>query len=147
MRAAMRLRVSVMVMVCCGILAACTAGMSAQEKAVEQMGVKDADSWVGLVDSGQYAKSWEEAAPVFQAAVTADQWAATLKRVREPLGKVRTRIVQSATRTSKLPGVPDGDYVVILYETSFEHKETGQETVFLSRERDKEWRVAGYYIK
>ncbi|MDQ2834959.1 MAG: DUF4019 domain-containing protein [Acidobacteriota bacterium] len=120
---------------------------SATGQAVEQMGVKDADSWVALVDSAQYAKSWQEAAPVFQAAVTADQWGATLKRVREPLGKLRSRIVQSATRTSKLPGVPDGQYVVILYQTSFDHKEMAQETVFLSRDKDKPWRVAGYYIK
>jgi Protein of unknown function (DUF4019) len=114
---------------------------------VEQMGVQISDKWLDLIDSGDYAASWKVAAAVFQAAVTEEKWVSTMKAVREPLGKVRVRKLQSATYTTLLPGVAEGEYVVILYETSFEHKETAQETVIVSREKDKVWRVAGYYIK
>jgi hypothetical protein len=114
---------------------------------VEQMGVQISDKWLDLIDSGDYAASWKAAAAVFQAAVTEEKWVSTMKAVREPLGKVRVRKLQSATYTTLLPGVAEGEYVVILYETSFEHKETAQETVIVSREKDKVWRVAGYYIK
>jgi hypothetical protein len=63
------------------------------------------------------------------------------------MGKLESRKLQSASYTTLLPGVPSGEYVVILYETSFDHKPTSQETVIMSREKDKAWRVAGYYIK
>jgi Protein of unknown function (DUF4019) len=121
-------------------------GAQAQPTA-EQMASQVSDRWLDLVDSGDYATSWKAAAAVFQAAVTGEKWVSTMKAVRDPLGKLRVRKLQSATYTTLLPGVPDGDYVVILYETSFEHKQTAQETVIVSREKDKVWRVAGYYIK
>jgi hypothetical protein len=79
--------------------------------------------------------------------VTEEKWESVIKGVMEPMGKLRLRTLQSATYTTILPGAPDGEYVMILYESSFEHKQTAQETVIVSREKDKAWRVAGYYIK
>jgi hypothetical protein len=113
----------------------------------EQMAKEKSDLWLDLIDSSDYAASWKAVAAVFQAAVTEEKWASTMKAVREPMGKLQIRKLQSATYTALLPGVPDGDYVVILYETRFEHKQVAQETVIMSREKDKVWRVAGYYIK
>jgi hypothetical protein len=121
-------------------------GAQAQPTA-EQMASVVSEKWLGLVDSGDYAASWKMAAAVFQAAVTEEKWVSAMKTVRDPLGTLRVRKLQSATYTTLLPGVPDGDYVMILYETSFEHKQMAQETVIVSREKDKVWRVAGYYIK
>jgi hypothetical protein len=113
----------------------------------EQVAVEDAKGWLGLVDSGQYEESWKTAAEVFKASVTTATWTSAMKTTRDPLGKLQSRKLQSATYTAILPGVPDGNYVVILYETVFEHKATAQETVIMVLEKDKVWRVAGYYIK
>ncbi len=44
-------------------------------------------------------------------------------------------------------GAPDGEYVVIQFETSFEHKRSAIETVTPMMDRDGKWRVSGYYIK
>jgi len=117
------------------------------QQTAEQIAVREAESWLAMMDAGKYAESWKAAAAVMRGAVTMEKWESTMKNVRDPLGKLESRKLQSATYTTLLPGVPDGDYVVILYETSFEHKATAQETVIMSREKDKVWRVAGYYIK
>jgi hypothetical protein len=53
----------------------------------------------------------------------------------------------SATYTTQLPGAPDGEYVVLQYDTSFEHKKTAIETVTPVMDKDGKWRVSGYYIK
>jgi hypothetical protein len=45
-----------------------------------------------------------------------------LEATRTPLGKIISRTVKSAVYTTNLPGAPDGQYVVIQYESSFEHK-------------------------
>jgi hypothetical protein len=45
-----------------------------------------------------------------------------------------------------LPGAPEGEYVVIQYETQFEHKAGAIETVTPLREKDGSWRVSGYFI-
>ena len=63
------------------------------------------------------------------------------------MGKLISREVKSAVYESSLPGVPDGEYVVIQFETSFENKKSAIETVTPMLEKDGKWRVSGYYIK
>jgi hypothetical protein len=46
-----------------------------------------------------------------------------------------------------LPGAPDGESVVIQYDTQFEHKAHAVETVVPMRERDGSWKVSGYFVK
>jgi Ethanolamine utilization protein EutJ (predicted chaperonin) len=105
-----------------------------------------ATSWLALTDSGSYSQSWDQAAQVFKDAVTKEEWAQALSTVRARLGKVVSRKLKSATYTTSIPGEPDGQYVVIQYETSFENKATATETVTPTMEKDGQWRVSGYYI-
>jgi uncharacterized protein DUF4019 len=100
-----------------------------------------------VVDSGSYAQSWEEAASGFKAAVTRPQWEQAMRANRAPLGAVQSRKLASATYATQLPGAPDGEYVVIQYDTSFEHKKAAIETVTPTMDKDGKWRVSGYYIK
>jgi hypothetical protein len=51
------------------------------------------------------------------------------------------------TREHTLPGAPDGEYVVIQYQTAFQNKKSAIETVTPMLDKDGHWRVAGYYIK
>ena len=67
--------------------------------------------------------------------------------VHDLLGKVHSRTLKTATYTKSLPGAPDGEYVVIQYESSFEHKQSAIETVTPMLDTDGKWRVSGYFIK
>jgi len=109
--------------------------------------VKAAESWLALVDGGQYAESWKQAASLFRDKVTADQWSAAVRSAREPLGSIQTRKLVSAQFMRTLPGAPDGEYVVIRYETSFQKKASAVETVTPMKDKDGAWRVAGYFIQ
>ena len=51
----------------------------AQQKP-EQLAQQSATNWLALIDSGKYAKSWEEASSLFQAHVSRDQWQARSMR-------------------------------------------------------------------
>jgi hypothetical protein len=70
-----------------------------------------------------------------------------MQAVRKPLGKLVTRKVKTKTYRTSLPGAPDGEYVVIEFETSFENKKWAVETVTPMMDKDGKWRVSGYYIK
>jgi Protein of unknown function (DUF4019) len=113
----------------------------------ERVAIRSSEDWLVLVDSGRYPESWKNAAAAFRSVVTQEKWESAMKTTREPSGKLLTRRLDSAKYTTLLPGVPAGDYVVLLFESSFEHKAVAQETVIVSLEKDKVWRVAGYYIK
>lgn len=113
----------------------------------ETEAVKAAETWLALVDSGDYAKSWDTAAAYFKRAVTKEKWDEMLKGVRPPLGKVLSRKVKSKDYATSLPGAPDGEYVVIQFETSFENKSAAVETVTPMKDEDGKWRVSGYFIR
>ena len=67
--------------------------------------------------------------------------------IRKPLGKLVSRKVKSASYATSLPGEPDGHYVVIEFNTTFENKKSGIDTVTPKMDKDGMWRVSGYYIK
>ncbi len=117
------------------------------DRAAEEAAVTASQAWLALVDQGNYSGSWEEAAEYFRAAVTVEQWQRSMRAFREPLGRVVSRKLKSKHYTNTLPGAPDGEYVVIQYQTSFENKKSAIETITPMLDKDAKWRVSGYYIK
>lgn len=113
----------------------------------EELAQKSAEAWLALTDGGKYSESWDEAAQYFKNAVTKERWLEAMRTTRAPLGNVQTRKLQSATYTRTLPGAPDGEYVVIKYDTSFERKKSAVETITPMLDKDGKWRVSGYFIK
>jgi len=128
------------------ILAVSTGLLFAAAKPEEE-GQKSAEQWLALIDSGNYAESWNTAAGYFKAAISGQQWEQTLNAVRKPLGQIVTRKLKSATYAKSLPGAPDGEYVVLQFDTSFTNKKSAVETVTPMLDKDGLWRVSGYYIK
>lgn len=141
-----RIRPIAMTLLSALLVAAWSARMDAADSRVEAA-LEAAEAWLELVDQGDYQKSWEEAAEYFRQAVERDQWEKTMKAVRGPLGEVTTRELLEANYRSSLAGAPDGDYVVIRYETSFSKKADSLETITPMLDPDGFWRVSGYYIK
>jgi hypothetical protein len=106
-----------------------------------------ARDWLALIDAGNAAASWADAASIFRDVVSEDQWARALAAARGPLGPVRERTLQAAHPATELPGAPDGQYVVFEFHTQFEHKRAAVETVSPMRDHDGHWRVSGYYVR
>ena len=113
----------------------------------EDLAEKSALAWLSLVDAGNYEESWREAASFFRGAVSQEDWKKAMVGNRQPLGKMLSRKVKSRTYRESLPGAPDGKYVVLELDASFENKKTAVETVTPMREPDGTFRVSGYFIK
>jgi len=113
-----------------------------ETRAVEAM-----QTWLGLIDQGDYDTSWTSASRYLKGMVTAEQWLQAMKGARDPLGKVLSRTLKSAENKASLPGAPDGEYVVIMFETSFENKKNAIETLAAMKDNNGTWKPAGYYIQ
>jgi len=103
-----------------------------------------AAAWLALVDQGHYGLSWDEAAMQLMGK---SDWERVLKTRREPLGAVAARRIVETLATRSLPSLPDGDYVVLRYETVFDNRRIALETVTVLREEDGRWRVAAYTLE
>ena len=113
----------------------------------EKQAVAAAESWLALADDGKYGESWDTAAEYLKNAVTKDDFVKSLNAARRPLGKLKSREVKSKEYRTSLPGAPDGEYVVIQFKTSMENKKSAIETVTPMLDKDKKWKVSGYYIR
>ena len=112
----------------------------------EEAALAAARPWLALVDEKQYGASWQQAARQFRNAAPQEEWIQKSGSVREPMGAVQEREVRSAKYATSLPGAPDGEYVVVQFDTCFENKEHAVETVSCVKE-DGDWRATGYYIR
>lgn len=118
-----------------------------QQQDVVSNAVDAANRWLALADADDAAATWDQAAPSLRAAVPKAGWSGALKQVRQTFGAVKSRKVASSEFKRSLPGAPDGEYVVIQYDTQFEHKAHAVETVVPMRDQDGSWKVSGYFVK
>ncbi|CAM3798223.1 MULTISPECIES: DUF4019 domain-containing protein [Pseudoalteromonas] len=108
--------------------------------------IAPATSWLEVVDSGKYANSWQQAGVFFQENVPKALWVSKLEEVRAPLGKVQSRQGISRQELTAIPQLPDGEYVILEFQTDFENKADSIETVTLKKSAEQ-WQVIGYFIQ
>lgn len=115
-----------------------------------------AEKWLALVDASDFGESWNQTSSLFKSgvsdrslfkpAVSKQQWQSSLASVRPQLGRAVTHRLKLKQYAEQLPGEPEGEYVVLKYEPSFERMKLGTETVILVKDTDGIWRVSGYNI-
>ncbi|MCY2987054.1 MAG: DUF4019 domain-containing protein [Planctomycetota bacterium] len=113
----------------------------------EQKAVESAKAWLALVGQDKYGEAWDAAAELLKNAVSKEDFEKSLTAARKPLGKIKSRELKSKQYATSLPGAPDGEYVVIQFKTAFENKKAGVETITPMLDKDKKWRVSGYFIR
>jgi len=73
-------------------------------------------------------------------------WSTQVKSVRDDCGDLVSRKVVKVDPRKSLPGVPDGDYILLTYQSDFAEETQLTETLVLTLEKDH-WRAAGYFIR
>jgi hypothetical protein len=108
---------------------------------------RNALDWLALVDRGDPATSWQSASPLFRSVIDAARWRQAIEAIRSSMGTVVTRALASTSFHTEVPGLPDkGDYVLLVYRTTYTGSPSATERVTMSREADGVYRVAGYVI-
>lgn len=123
------------------------AAVHAQETDHSKAGVAAAQAWLELADAGKGTETWNAAGAAFRSAVSAEQWTGMLQGARGPLGDLKSRSLTNARYTRTLPGMPEGDYVVIQYGAAYANRQGMTETVVAARETDGSWKVVTYLIQ
>lgn len=133
-------------LLCLLLIAAIAPGAVRATDAKLRLADEVAGKWLALIDGRQYRTAWEQAASLFRAQIGIADWEAAVIAARRPLGNMLRRQLVSATFATTLPGAPQGEYVVLLFQTDFEHLQGATETVTPMLDGDR-WRVSGYYVR
>jgi hypothetical protein len=121
---------------------------AAEDKAAQnQPAVAAAEAWLALVDQGKYDESWTNSAAFFRSKVPQAAWKKQIESARALFGKFEKRRLKINHALTSLPGAPEGKYVLIQYDASFEKDKHLVETVTPMLDPDGKWRISGYFIK
>lgn len=115
-----------------------------KEKAEKATAV--AMEFLHLIDAGRYAESWQSAAKLMQEKVTRAEWVDKLTKARALSGALIERKEQNASYSTTAKDSPDGEYILLNYESRFQNTESVDEYVTVMLEGEV-WRVAGYFIQ
>lgn len=115
--------------------------------AQDQTPQEAAEEWVALIDSGEYAASYQAAADsIFKTQLTEDEWVRIVGVVREErLPSLQRRSFVDVQQLDELPNAPAGQYAIVRYESRY-GEVTADEVVTLVLEEGR-WKPAGYAVR
>jgi hypothetical protein len=104
-----------------------------------------AKQWIILIDDGNYAEAWKQAGATLRNKNTAEKFAQQMNVTRTPLGAMSSRTIKDVKLTKTRPGMRDGQYATVRFDSAFAHKVGAVETVALMSENGG-WSVIDYQI-
>lgn len=116
----------------------------------EETSIKATDAAVKflyLVDNGKYMQSWEVSSEHLQKTLPQGKWSEQLAEIRGAVGTIVERVKDDVTYLEAAGDMPDGEYVVIRFNSKFSDKAYVLESVTLHLGAGNEWRVGGYFLK
>lgn len=114
---------------------------------VSEKSILAAAEFLFLVDTEEYAQSWEVSSEALQEMLSKEAWSEKITQIRTFLGPIVERIHQTITYTDSAIDVPPGEYVVMTFVSKFELRERVTETITLLLGDDDEWEVVGYFLR
>jgi hypothetical protein len=129
------------------LIAGCATHSAARmEKRANETDARSAAShWLELLDDGDYEEAFEFEAQDFRMSRTQAQFVRYMQARRAPFGKTVSRSIIGSANIHKIVGMPEGNYVSVIFKTFFEHKSPTAERVILVKQ-EAGWRVVDYRI-
>ena len=114
---------------------------------VSEKSVMAAAQFLFLVDTEEYAKSWEVSSENLKEMLSQKVWHEKIAKIRSFLGPIVERIHHDISYTDSADNVPSGEYVVMTFVSKFELRDRVTETVTLMLGDNEQWQVAGYFLR
>lgn len=104
-----------------------------------------AKQWLTVIDDQNYADAYKQMGRVARDKVAEQNFAEKVGGLRTPLGAMSSRTLKDVKMTKTLPGMRDGQYATVRFDSAFAHKAAAVETVTMVSENGA-WSVVGYFI-
>jgi hypothetical protein len=104
-----------------------------------------AKQWLNLLDDQNYNDAYKQMSETAQNKAAPSAWTLKMDQTRAPLGAMASRDIKTVKLTRILPGMRDGQYATVQFDSSFAHKASAVETVVLTSDKGA-WSVVSYAI-
>ena len=113
---------------------------------IAERSLNAAAQFLFLVDTEDYAMSWEVTSENLKKMLTQEAWNDQITEIRSFLGPIVERVQSSIAYTNSASDVPTGEYVIMTFMSKFELRERVTETITLMLGDNGQWRVVGYFM-
>lgn len=117
----------------------------AQEQANLQATAIAADRWLKLMDAGDYGSSWDTGSNIFRFTIKRNEWIEAETKLRKPFGQLISRKLMEQRPAKNPRGLPEGDYMVLYYKSSFTNRPDISELITMVLSTDGQWKVLTYH--
>lgn len=128
------------------VLITCLCNSSTATELYSSQALAEAERFIAIIDKGDYSHAYSSASFCMHFLKHEAEWVDEQIRTRKLIGKPLSRQLKSIRSRETYPGLPDGDYLLIHYQTETEHKAKATEVILL-RHQEKQWQVCLYYLK
>lgn len=104
-----------------------------------------AKQWLTLIDDRNYAEAYRQMGASERNQASEQDFATKMGAIRTPLGAMSSRTLEDVKLTKTLPGMRDGQYALVRYDSAFAHKAASTESVTLVSESGA-WSVVNYSV-
>ena len=111
----------------------------------EEAARQSVDTWLSLLDAGNYAEAYDATGSFFRESVTAEEFGSTMEERQAILGAFESRTLSSTRRLATVPDAPPGDYFLFEFDGVYELRPEARERVTAVSESD-DWPVVGIYL-
>lgn len=125
----------------------CMSTIHASDSDILEKVERNARSWLELVDNNEYTESWRTSSVELREKISEPDWINSITATRKPFGSVDNRYIATAGQTDSLSGLPNGEYIVLQFYTTFTNKGLVMETIALAKQQNGDWLVAEYTVK
>ncbi len=109
--------------------------------------IQSAERFLQLVDNESYEQSWQAAAKLLKEKVPNEEWIKKMASLRTWAGPVVERKNTGSRYTTEAEDSPEGEYIILSYDSKYQKQESAKEQVIVMLEDDHLWRVAGYFVQ
>lgn len=103
-------------------------------------------AYLELLDQSNFQDAWSEMSPLYCAMNVQTQWQQRISAIRQAYGPIKSRELRRTSYRTSFRNAPDGEYIIMQFDSAFEYKFKGIETVVLQCTPSKSCTVIDYVI-
>jgi len=125
-----------------------TLGMPSAASSLSQAQAENrARGFLQLLDKGFMDAAWQAMSPLFQGLSDQKEWKNRQQVIRTAYGALFSRELTKVSYRSTFSQSPDGDYVVIQFQASYQNKDEAKETLVLDCSNGQGCSIRQYVIQ
>ena len=117
------------------------------ESSSDHLSAQEAVRFLELMDQARYDDAWLSMSPLFQTLNHQPQWQNRQQTIRAAYGALSSRQLDRISYRQTYTLSPDGEYVVVQFDSSFTNKADTFETVVLDCRTTPECFIREYIIR